>query len=55
MTFQESLKMAGYRPEQNGWLDPVSGQWFETDREAAAFLERGFSAAYDSNHKDEWE
>ena len=54
MTFEKSLENAGYRYEDNGWLDPVSGEWFETDREAAAFLERGFSA-YDSNYQDEWE
>lgn len=54
MTFTESLESKGWTFDGYGWTSP-KGEWFEYEHEAAAYAERGFAAAYDSNYQDEWE
>lgn len=54
MYWDDALEAAGWTWDGQGWTDPSTGDWYETDREAAAALERGNSRAYDSNYYDEW-
>lgn len=54
MTFHDSLLDKGWTFDGEGWTGP-DGEWFETDREACAYAERGNASAYDSNYDDEWE
>jgi hypothetical protein len=55
LTYEKALTAAGWEFDDGFWIDPKSGRFYETDREACAALERGKSLAYDSNYSDERE